>query len=194
MKLNPARILLAAVLTLTLGGCAAVPSGDISGLIPTVRPEPTASATAAPPRELAAGDPIPVGAVLPAHQSAYLMLDGRNVVIERAAAATPEVLADVRTRVLPLNHDEPNPGLWIQQVRIAQSVSKTMIICQLRVFAIHPDDGSNPNAGPQVLYSMVIRGNFEHVFKVEAEADAFAAQYIAEHGGAEAGWQLLKTF
>ncbi|SEN98895.1 hypothetical protein [Cryobacterium luteum] len=190
-------------LTVGLNGCSATgevsTDGDSAGsglnvFIPTITHEPSGGATQQPkPPVLAVGDTIDTGIVLPAHQSAYTLADGRDVVIDRAMPVSEEVLVDARA--LGLAIDDLEADSYIPLQAIAGKLEKSMVITQFRTVAKLRDEINNTEPA-RLIYVLMARGTYldGSTSHSEAETDAFAAAYVAEQGGAEAGWQILKLY
>ena len=197
----------ALILTALLTGCGPASADFTAAFLADTDPSSalpgdpaTAAGTATPTPEpsqlkLAVGDTIPDGAELRASQSAYALLDGRNVVVDRAMPVSEEVLADGQARGRAVtNYSARDDEAQFALMGIAMTFKKTMVITQMQAVALTREEIKDPNAIPSPAFMFYVRGNPMGGSHIEAEIDADVAAYIAKNGGAEAGWQVVKLY
>jgi hypothetical protein len=191
---------LALILVAGLTGCSA--AGDLGALIPSGTHSPAAETPAADAGN-AISDSQVVGSVvdkdiqLPAHQHTYLMRDGSYVVIDRTGPVPANVIANLTAvAAQPVPADPHGISQYSSQMRAVKALGDCKLVAVFQTTGFIPSDG--PTATESETYTVMIAGkrlpDSGSGTHNEAEAAAYANKYIADNGGAAAGWVLVKLF
>lgn len=192
-------MVLAAILT----GCS-LASGDVTALIPSAGQglasdvaTPTPTPTPAP--DALVGDAVTADTPLADGQRTYAMADGSLVVISTTGPVPDAVLEDAKVGAKAFDTaDIEGPAQVkssIQRRTLLQEKlggTKTLMIDQTIGFL-----GSDPAGGtPSPVYTMLVAGkpDVDSVTHDLAAVTQATNDYIASHGGPDAGWKIMTLF
>ncbi|TFD30380.1 hypothetical protein E3T40_15420 [Cryobacterium sp. TMT1-19] len=188
-----AALTLAALLT----GCS-IAAGDVTALIPSAGTA-TATPTPTPAPDALVGDVVTADTPLADGQRTYAMADGSLVVISSTGPVPDAVLADAKVGAMvfattDLDGAAQNKSMIQQQDSLAEKLGGTKSIMIQQTMGFTRDD---PQGGePSPVYVMLIAGKYvdSSISHDPAAVTQTANDYIASHGGVDAGWKILNLF
>ena len=179
----------AALLALALSGC----TGDSGFPFDSAAPVPVEIVG---PRTAVAGDEFNETLELTTTQRLYELDDGTGIVLDREAMLPQAIIDDVLAQTLPRAELGSEDARWAQVAVLERLIDDAQVVNIVRGFALTREDAMKLEAKAQVTYIAMAKGEWlkNSGTYSDAETTALAEAYVAEQGGTEAGWMILKHY